>query len=244
MFVVGSPRSGTTFLAGTIGALPGFVDLSEVTPHKAAIAELARLPEAEAARRIRTMLERVRAARARARAARASSRRPRRPSCSPRRCAPTREGRAVHVVRDGRDVVCSLLDRGWLSAGRDGGDDARLAYGAGGALLGRAGAVGGVRGGERRHPRRLGLALVPRGGARRAAERATFELRYESIAANPSRRGRRSPTISASTARRSRAGSSASTTARSAATAATSRRSSSPTSSGRRATLLAALGYA
>jgi hypothetical protein len=35
----------------------------------------------------------------------------------------------VHVVRDGRDVVCSLLERGWLSAGRGGGDDARLRYG-------------------------------------------------------------------------------------------------------------------
>ena len=40
------------------------------------------------------------------------------------------QARAVHVVRDGRDVVCSLLERGWLSAGRAGGDDARLAYGA------------------------------------------------------------------------------------------------------------------
>jgi protein-tyrosine sulfotransferase len=38
-------------------------------------------------------------------------------------------GRAVHVVRDGRDVVCSLLERGWLSAGRTGGDDAKLSYG-------------------------------------------------------------------------------------------------------------------
>src|SRR5205814_2133026 len=40
------------------------------------------------------------------------------------------QARAVHVVRDGRDVVCSLLERGWLSAGRAGGDDARLPYGA------------------------------------------------------------------------------------------------------------------
>jgi len=31
VFVVGSPRSGTTFLAGAIGEQPGFVDLSEVT---------------------------------------------------------------------------------------------------------------------------------------------------------------------------------------------------------------------
>jgi hypothetical protein len=36
----------------------------------------------------------------------------------------------VHVVRDGRDVVCSLLERGWLNADTEGRDDARLAYGA------------------------------------------------------------------------------------------------------------------
>ena len=38
--------------------------------------------------------------------------------------------RAVHIVRDGRDVVCSLLERGWLGAEREGADDAGLAYGA------------------------------------------------------------------------------------------------------------------
>jgi hypothetical protein len=37
---------------------------------------------------------------------------------------------AVHVLRDGRDVVCSLLERGWLNADAEGRDDARLAYGA------------------------------------------------------------------------------------------------------------------
>jgi hypothetical protein len=37
---------------------------------------------------------------------------------------------AVHTVRDGRDVVCSLLERGWLNAEAEGRDDARLAYGA------------------------------------------------------------------------------------------------------------------
>ena len=40
VFVVGSPRSGTTFLAGAIGSLPGFVDLGEVPPLKAAVPEL------------------------------------------------------------------------------------------------------------------------------------------------------------------------------------------------------------
>jgi hypothetical protein len=33
------------------------------------------------------------------------------------------------MLRDGRDVVCSLLERGWLSATRDGADDAHQAYG-------------------------------------------------------------------------------------------------------------------
>ena len=36
----------------------------------------------------------------------------------------------MHALRDGRDVVCSLLERGWLNAANDGGDDAGLAYGA------------------------------------------------------------------------------------------------------------------
>ena len=40
------------------------------------------------------------------------------------------QAQAVHALRDGRDVVCSLLERGWLNAAKDGGDDAGLAYGA------------------------------------------------------------------------------------------------------------------
>jgi hypothetical protein len=56
VFVVGSPRSGTTFLAGAIGSLPGFVDLGELAPVKAAVPELAALPPAEAARRLRRTL--------------------------------------------------------------------------------------------------------------------------------------------------------------------------------------------
>ena len=40
MFVVGSPRSGTTFTGRALGSLPGFVDLDEVQPWKAAIPEL------------------------------------------------------------------------------------------------------------------------------------------------------------------------------------------------------------
>ena len=56
VFVIGSPRSGTTFLAGAIGSLPGFVDLGELAPVKAAVPELAALPPADAARRLRRTL--------------------------------------------------------------------------------------------------------------------------------------------------------------------------------------------
>ena len=41
------------------------------------------------------------------------------------------EATLIHAVRDGRDVVCSLLERGWLGTRRAGGtDDAYLPYGA------------------------------------------------------------------------------------------------------------------
>ena len=129
VFVVGSPRSGTTFFAGVLGEQPGFVDLSEVNPHKAGIPGLAGLPDAEAARRIRAVVERVRAL-ALVRGWRGVEQTPETAFVLAPALAAYPEGRAVHLVRDGRDVVCSLLERGWLSAGRTGGDDANLAYGA------------------------------------------------------------------------------------------------------------------
>src|SRR5439155_16333911 len=46
IFVVGAPRSGTTFLATSLGAHPALVDLGEVQPLKAAIPWLAALPTA------------------------------------------------------------------------------------------------------------------------------------------------------------------------------------------------------
>jgi hypothetical protein len=129
VFVVGSPRSGTTFFAGALGEQPGFVDLSEVNPHKAAIPALAGLSDAEAARRIRAVLERVRAL-ALVRGWRGIEQTPETAFVLAPALVAYPEGRAIHLVRDGRDVVCSLLERGWLSAGRTGGDDANHAYGA------------------------------------------------------------------------------------------------------------------
>jgi hypothetical protein len=128
VFVVGAPRSGTTFLAGAIGAVPGFVDLSEVTPLKAAIPELAALPEREAAERIRGILERVRRL-GLVRGLRGVEQTPETVFVLAAALEAYPLARAVHLVRDGRDVVCSLLERGWLSAARDGADDAGLAYG-------------------------------------------------------------------------------------------------------------------
>src|SRR5256885_10739391 len=60
IFVVGSPRSGTTFLGGALGSQPGLVDLGEVKPVKASIPELTTLPDGEAAAQFRRILERVR----------------------------------------------------------------------------------------------------------------------------------------------------------------------------------------
>ena len=56
VFVFGSPRSGTTFLAGAIASTAGFVDLGEVAALKASIPGLAGEPVETAAARIRRTL--------------------------------------------------------------------------------------------------------------------------------------------------------------------------------------------
>jgi sulfotransferase family protein len=121
VFVFGSPRSGTTFLAGAIGSLPGFVDLGEVNPLKAAIPDID-------ARDVRRVVDRVR------RFGLVGSRRaveqtPETAFVLPTVAQAFPQATLVHAVRDGRDVVCSLLERGWLSADRDDADDAGLSFG-------------------------------------------------------------------------------------------------------------------
>jgi hypothetical protein len=123
VFVVGSPRSGTTFMGRAIGGLPGFVDLTEVTPWKAA------LPNAPSADQLRTILERVRLI-GLARGLRCVEQTPETSHALSEALAAYPQAQAVHALRDGRDVVCSLLERGWLNTGKDGGDDAGHAYGA------------------------------------------------------------------------------------------------------------------
>ena len=127
VFVVGSPRSGTTFLAGAVGSQPGFVDLGEVRPVKANTERWAMLPEAKAAAELRSTLERVR------RLALVRDLRPveQTPELSFVVGAAVRaypQATILHIIRDGRDVVCSLLERGWLRE-RAGRDDVGQPYG-------------------------------------------------------------------------------------------------------------------
>jgi hypothetical protein len=128
VFVVGSPRSGTTFLAGAIGSLPGFLDLGEVAPVKAAIPDLAALDPEEAARRLRRILVLAR------RAGLVGSVRP--VEQTPETAHVVRalplafpSATVVHIVRDGRDVVCSLLEKPWLRGEQAKVDDAGVPYG-------------------------------------------------------------------------------------------------------------------
>jgi len=121
-FVVGCPRSGTTFTGRAIGGLPGFVDLSEVTPWKAA------LPTGPSAAELRSILERVRLI-GLARGLRGVEHTPETSHVLREALEAFPQAQAVHALRDGRDVVCSLLERGWLNAAKAGGDDAGLAYG-------------------------------------------------------------------------------------------------------------------
>ncbi len=128
VFVVGSPRSGTTFTGRALGSLPGFVDLDEVQPWKAAIPGLVGQPDDVAARRLRHILQRVRTL-GLASGLRGVEQTPETSFVLAAALRAYPDALAVHVVRDGRDVATSLLERGWLSAERTGADDARLPFG-------------------------------------------------------------------------------------------------------------------
>jgi hypothetical protein len=182
VFVVGSPRSGTTFLAGAIGSLPGFLDLGEVAPVKAAVPGLAELAPAEAARRLRRILRIAR------RAGLVGNVRPveQTPELAHLvRALPLAfpDSTIVHIVRDGRDVVCSLLDKPWLRRERPEVDDAGVPYGAYARFWVER---------ERRtefesasDARRAAWVWRSYVTAARAADVPLVELRYEELAADP-----------------------------------------------------------
>ncbi len=182
MFVVGSPRSGTTFTAGAIGSLPGFVDLDEVQPWKAAIPELVGQPDEEVAPELRRILERVRLL-GLARGLRGVEQTPETSFVLEAALVAYPEALAVHVVRDGRDVVASLLERGWLSSGREGDDDARLAFGSHARFWvepGREEEFASVS-----DATRCAWAWRTYVTAARAVPERTIELRYERLVADP-----------------------------------------------------------
>lgn len=128
VFVVGSPRSGTTFLGRSIGSVGGFVDMGELAPFKGAMPGLVRLSTEPAAARIRRTLAVTR------RLGLVGSLRP---------IEQTPEGafvidaifrafpnaRVIHMLRDGRDVASSLLELGWLSSETGAHDDVGYAFG-------------------------------------------------------------------------------------------------------------------
>lgn len=129
VFVVGSPRSGTTFLAGAIGSLPGFVDLGEVAPVKAAVPELAALPPDQAAPRLRRILNLSRRV-GLVGSIRAVEQTPELAHLVSAIPLAFPEAVIVHIVRDGRDVACSLLEKPWLKREQVEVDDAGVPYGA------------------------------------------------------------------------------------------------------------------
>jgi hypothetical protein len=183
VFVVGAPRSGTTFMGGSLGRLPGFVDLGEVGPLKVAIDELAALPEDEAAGRLRRTIERVRRF-GLARRLRAVEQTPETSFVLGAALRAYPHAKVVHMVRDGRDVACSLLEQGWLRAERGGADDVGNAYGEQARFWV-----------EPERAREFNAASeASRAGwawrryltaARAAAPAATLEVRYEELAADP-----------------------------------------------------------
>jgi hypothetical protein len=183
VFVVGSPRSGTSFTAGAVGALRGFVDLGEVPLLKAAIPRLVERPEAEQAGEIRRVLQRVRRL-ALVRRLRGVEQTPETGFVLPAALHAFPSATAVHVVRDGRDVVCSLLERGWMSARRsDESDDAKLSYGVHPRFWVEP---------ERREEftcvsdaRRAAWAWRRYVTCARAAPERTVQLRYEELVADP-----------------------------------------------------------
>jgi hypothetical protein len=182
VFVVGSLRSGTTFTGSAIGSQPGFVDLDEVTPLKAALPRLASLPPERAAPELRRILERVRTL-GLVRGLRGVEQTPETSFALPAALAAYPEAIAVHVIRDGRDVVCSLLERGWLRADRGGADDAGQPYGAHARFWVE----------PERHEefsqateaRRAAWAWRRYALAARVVPERTVELRYEALVENP-----------------------------------------------------------
>ena len=182
VFVLGAPRSGTTFVAGSIGRVPGLVDLGELKPWKAAIPRFASLPEDEAARELRDMLETIRRY-GLVRHLRAIEQSPETSFILGAVLRGYPQASIVHMVRDPRDVAASLLQKGWLRAGREGRDDVGAPYGHHARFWVEPGREEEFD--QSDEARRVGWAWRRYVTAARSAPSATVEVRYEELAADP-----------------------------------------------------------
>lgn len=114
VFVVGSPRSATTFTAKTLGTVPGFADLGELRPLKRCIPSLIATDSLTATTRVRHILHRSQ------RFGQVAGMRPIEQTPETLFLIPV-VARAfpnalfIHMVRDGRDVASSLIGLGWLT---------------------------------------------------------------------------------------------------------------------------------
>jgi len=182
VFVLGAPRSGTTFMAESIGRVPGLVDLGELQPWKAAIPRLTSLSDDEAARDLRTMLETIRRY-GLVRHLRAIEQSPESVFVLGAVLRAYPQASVVHMVRDPRDVAASLLEKGWLRAGREGRDDVGAPYGHHARFWVEPGREEEFD--QADDARRAGWAWRRYVTAAQAAPSATIEVRYEELAGDP-----------------------------------------------------------
>ena len=182
-FVVGSPRSGTSFTGSALGSQPGWVDLGEVPVLKAAVPNLVQLSREEQAIAVRRIIQRVRTL-GLARGLRGVEQNPETSYVLAGALLAYPRASAVHVIRDGRDVVCSLLERGWLRPGRaEAADDARQTYGAHARFWVEPEQHAEFE--QATEVRRAAWAWRRYVTAARAVPERTVELRYEALVADP-----------------------------------------------------------
>lgn len=133
VFILGAPRSGTTFLGSCFGALPDVSYHFEPRPTKAAARHVyeGSWSEQRAARTFRASYALLQVAAGHG-GRRFAEKTPENCFIVPFLLRTFPDATFVHIVRDGRDVAVSHAEKPWLAAGS-----------AGGAGRGRAGAVWG-----------------------------------------------------------------------------------------------------
>lgn len=124
IFIVGCPRSGTTFIAEALGRIQGYADMGEVNLLKASLPFISSIDQETGSRQAARILNRTQ---------RFSTMAGLRPieqtpestfaMLSLHRAYP--RAKFIIMIRDGRDVMTSLIERGWLRGGPPGSTVAR-----------------------------------------------------------------------------------------------------------------------